>query len=232
MTNIKLKTRAIKLRKRGKTYSEIMEELNIVLPKSTLSNWCKGVKLPKWYISKINKLSKKNLNYAQKIAQASNEKKREILLTSLRLEALKTIKHLNKNNLKILLAILYICEGARWKSHSGLMLGSSDQNIILLYLELLNRCYNIKFREVKCRISYRADQNIKKLEKYWSEITGIPLVNFYKTKPDPRTIGKKTLKKDYKGVCVLTCRGSNIQLELEQIVRLLVKRLRAHSSAG
>jgi len=226
MADLKLKTKAIKLRKKGKTYSEMKKELGTTIPKSTLSNWCKNVKLPKWYVSKIKKLNKKNLSHAQKIAHASNERKRELLLKSLGLKARQTIKCLNKNWFKTILAVLYLGEGAKWKGHSGMMLGSSDQNIILLYLALLAKCYNISPKEIKCRISYRADQNIKKLEKDWSKITKIPLVNFYKTKPDPRTIGKKTLKKDYKGVCVLTCRGSNIQLELEQITNLLVKKLK------
>lgn len=226
MNKNQLKITAIKLRAQGKTYSEIKKKLCITTPKSTLSNWCKNVKLPKWYVSKIAKLNRKNLTYAQKIARISNERKRETFLNSLKSEAKKTIEHLNKKWLKVILAALYLGEGAKWKGHSGLMLGSSDLNIILLYLKLLTKCYNIKPQEVKCRVSYRADQKIKELEKYWSEITKIPLENFYKTKPDPRTIGKKTLKKEYKGVCVLTCRGANIQLELEQITRLLLKKLK------
>lgn len=34
----------------------------------------------------------------------------------------------------------------------------------------------------------------------------------------------------YKGVCVITCAGSHIQLELEEIAKLLLEKLRAHSS--
>ena len=47
-----------KLRAKGKTYSEIMTELNVKLPKSTISDWCRGVSLPKWYQVKIDKLNK------------------------------------------------------------------------------------------------------------------------------------------------------------------------------
>lgn len=217
------------LREKGKTYSEISNILDITVPKSTLSNWCNDVRLPSWYNKKIKKLNKKSLSKAQISAWASNANKREIFLKSIKTEALKIISALDKENLKIILAMLYLGEGAKWKGHSGLMLGSSDPNIILLYLELLNKCYAIQTDDLKCRISYRADQNIKKLETFWSNITDIPHKNFYKTKPDPRTLGKKTQNKKYKGVCVLTCGGTNIQLELEQIVILLLKKLRACS---
>lgn len=232
MDKIELRKKATTLRKQGKTYSEIQRKLKKPIPKSTLSYWCKNIKLPSWYNDRIKEINNKNLNRARKIALVINRKKREVFLKSVKSEASKTISSLDERNLKIILATLYLGEGAKWKGHSGLMLGSSDPNIILLYLELLERCYNIKKSEIKCRICYRADQNIKKLEKFWSKITNISLKNFYKTKPDARTFGKKTLKKDYKGVCVLMCKGTNIQLELEQVTNLLLEKLRAHSSVG
>jgi len=226
MIREELKKQVRVLRSDGRTYSEIKNILGISIPKSTLSDWCRNVKLPDWYNKKIKQLNKKSLNKAQKIAWASNRKKREDFLKSIKSEAINIISRLDESNLKIILAMLYLGEGAKWREHSGLMLGSSDPNIILLYILLLNKCYGIKLQELKCRICYRADQNIKKLESFWSKLTGIPLSNFYKTKPDPRTIGKKTLKKEYKGVCVITCKGTNIQLELEQIAFLLLKKLK------
>jgi len=122
----------------------------------------------------------------------------------------------------MLLAFLYLGEGSKWSGHSGLMLGSSDNNIIKLYLHLLKKCYSLDAGKLKCRISYRADQNINLLEKYWSKVTGIPIKNFYKTKPDPRTVGKPTKNKDYKGVCVIMGGGTAIQLELEAIPKIIL----------
>lgn len=203
-----------------------MKALKIRLPKSTLSNWCCDVNLPKWYEDKVNKLNRRNFSKAQKMAWVSNKAKREQFLNDL----LAGNQHLtekldDKDILKMLLAILYLGEGSKWRSHSGLILGSSDPNIIRLYVRLLNLCYSIEAEKLKCRISYRADQDIHKLQKYWSRIASIPLKNFYKTIPDPRTIGKPTRKKGYKGVCVVSCAGSHIQLELEAIPRIILKGL-------
>ncbi len=226
MIREKVKKQVWILREKGKTYSEIKRVLGICMPKSTLSDWCRGVKLPIWYDDKIKELNNKSFNKALKIAWASNRKTREDILKSVESEAIKTIAKLDDANLKIILATLYLGEGSKWKSHSGLVLGSSDPNIILLYITLLDRCYGIKYYDLKCRISYRADQDIKRLEAFWSKVTGIPRGNFYKTIPDPRTIGKKTQNKDYKGVCVISCKGANIQLELEQITNLLLKKIK------
>lgn len=221
-----VKKQVRRLRSKGKTYSEIQDLLKVSLSKSTLSGWCKDVALPKWYKQKIYRLNQENYKKARKLAWAANKTKRERFLQEL-LNDIKPLQEKIKDRevLKMILAILYLGEGTKWKGHSGLVLGSSDPNIILLYIKLLELCYGIDREKMKCRISYRADQNIKSLERYWSRITSIPLTNFYKTKPDPRTIGKPTKKKEYKGVCVVMCAGSHIQLELEAIPKLILKGL-------
>ena len=232
MAKLILREKVRKLRTRGNTYSEIRQTLNISIPKSTLSSWCQDVSLPNWYNAKIRKLNNKGLKKAQLMAWASIKKRREQYLKKIRKQATFILKKFSQEDLKVSLAMLYLGEGAKWKGHSGLMLGSSDPNIILLYISLLRKCYKINPTQLKCRISYRVDQNIRQLEKYWSTITKIPQENFYKTKPDPRTKGKKTKKIDYHGVCVLTCAGAEIQLELEEIAKILLQKLRACSSFG
>ncbi|TSC91647.1 MAG: Uncharacterized protein CEN90_445 [Parcubacteria group bacterium Licking1014_17] len=222
----KLIFRVRELRSEGNTYSEIMKSLKISVPKSTISNWCSGVKLPSWYIDKLNRINKKNFSKAQKMAWVSCKIKRERFLNQIK----QNISHLtnkidDKDVLKTILSVLYLGEGTKWKSHRGLMLGNTDPATIKLYVRLLNICYGIKADSLKCRVSYRADQDIKSLEKYWAKTTGIPLKNFYKTIPDPRTVGKPTRRKNYKGVCVITCAGTHIQLELEAIPKLILSGL-------
>lgn len=226
MDRIALREKARELRKRGKTYSEIMNTLDIKVPKSTMAFWCRGVQLPDSYWSKLDRINKYNYLKARKAAWSVNRQKRERLLSEL-LRDNKVLKEKVKDNsvLKIILAILYLGEGAKWKSHRGLMLGSSEADIVNLYIRLLEKCYGIKNNQLKCRVSYRADQNLKVLEKFWSKTTGIPLNNFYKSKPDPRTVGKVTRNKDYKGVCVITCAGTHIQLELEAIPKIILSGL-------
>lgn len=218
--------RAGELRSQGKTYSEIIKSLKITVPKSTISSWCSDVKLPPWYQDKINRLNKKNFNKAQKMAWVSNKIKRERFVNEINNKATRIAgKIKDKDVLRVILSVLYLGEGTKWKYHSGLMLGNSDSNTIKLYIKLLNICYGIPVTSLKCRISHRADQNIKLLERFWSKETGIPLTNFYKTIPDPRTVGKPTKRKDYKGVCVITCAGSHIQLELEAIPKIILSGL-------
>lgn len=217
------KSMAQKLRKEGKTYTEIRTLLGSRIPKSTLSHWCSNVNMPAWYQKKVDELNKSNFSKAQKMAWVSSRTKREQMIKNIFKRNKHLIKKADQDVSKMLLAFLYLGEGSKWNGHSGLMLGSSDINIIKLYLQLLKRCYSLDANILKCRISYRADQDISLLEKYWSRITGIPLKNFYKTKPDPRTVGKPTKNRDYKGVCVIMGGGTAIQLELEAIPKIILK---------
>ena len=218
------------MRRQGKTYGEIRLAVNRQIPKSTLSNWCKNVILPNEYNERLKKIIAKNSEKSRAYALVINKIRREKYLQSIiEKEKRLAIKLRDKDVAKIALSMLYLGEGAKWKGHSGLFLGSSDPDIILLYILLLAKCHGIKSNQLRCRIGYRADQNIRKLERYWSHVTKIPIRNFYKTKPDPRTKGKKTRKVDYKGVCVITCAGARIQLELEALAKLFLENLRAHS---
>lgn len=220
---ISVRKKVQKLRSLGHTYSEIKSSLGFNIPQSTLSYWCKPVKLPPFYYRKL-----------EKISEVSRAKGRETMLVKRRKESALFFKKTKEQNARLLkkididsdvkkiaLVILYLGEGSKWKSHRGLMLGSSDPDIIRLYIKLLNDVYSISKSLLRARILYRADQNLKRLTNFWSNITGLPKEYFYKTKPDPRTIGKPTKNKDYKGVCVISCAGTKIQLELEIIAKMI-----------
>lgn len=128
----------------------------------------------------------------------------------------------DKRVAKIALAMLYLGEGAKWKSTRGLRLGSSDPKIIVDYLELIDLCFGIERSRVRCRVQHRADQNSSNLIEYWSRITKIPKEQFYPSYVDKRTIGKITTKVDYKGVCSIMSPGTDIQHELSVIADIKV----------
>lgn len=223
MDRIRLKEKAIRLRKQGKTYLEIQHGLGVVIPKSTLSGWCKNVPLPAFYEEKIQRLTTKRLKKIRKLAVLANKRKQEQLLSALQAKNEYLIKYLNKDICKLLLSILYLGEGAKHKGTRQLVLASSDSKIIQLYLKLLHKCFPLSKKRFRVCVGCRADQNIKKLEKYWHSITKIPLSQFHKAQVDKRTIGKKTKKKEYKGVCRIVYYDTKIQLELEQLAQQIVK---------
>jgi hypothetical protein len=217
-----IKEKVIELRVAGKMYSEIQAILNIKIPKSTLWTWCKGVT-----ISDAAKLK-----MSEKIEQtlAISRIKAMDVLKQKRLSRLDKIYDLNKklagkikNNsiAKIALSMLYLGEGG--KTRSSVMFGSSDPNIIGLFLSLLRQCYTLDESKLRFTLQCRADQNVTKLESYWSKVTKIPLSQCYKVQIDPRTKGKPSKKPDYKGVCRIDYFSGHIDDELKIIVKLINK---------
>jgi hypothetical protein len=217
------KDEVIKLRKKGMTYGEIIKDLNLLIPKSTLSDWCENISSDPKYKLVLERAARKNISKGHIFALKANKIKREKYLQSIR----KNIKHLNnifknKDVAKISLSMLYLGEGSKTRRGS-IMFGNSDPEIIKIFLRMLRYCYNIDEEKFRCTLQCRADQDIKTLEKFWSKATNIPLEKFYKARIDPRTIGKISKKPDYKGVCRIDYFSAHIYNELMAIIELMYK---------
>jgi hypothetical protein len=218
------KERVIKLRKLGKSYPEIRNIVGKNIPKSTLSYWCKGVPLEGQYADRIAELKLKNLKTAQKAAFLANRSRREVYLKNIdeRNDHLAILLK-DRDIAKIALVMLYLGEGSKDLKRGSLVFGNSDPFIVSLFMRLLRYCYKIDENKFRCTLQCRADQDVKRLEKFWSLITKIPLNLFYRARIDPRTIGKISRKVDYKGVCRIDYFSAGIPLELIRITRVIHK---------
>lgn len=211
------KNKAILLRKSGKTYGEIKKMIKQPIPKSTLSTWFFGLTMSLSQKENIQKRIRKNIFNGQRAAVEANRTRRREYIRAVE----KRVRHLgkkikNKDIAKIAITMLYLGEGT--KSHGGsLIFGNSDPKIIGLFLKLLRYCYNIDENKFRCTLQCRADQDIKKLEKFWSKTTEISLKQFYNARIDPRTIGKPSKKPDYKGVCRIDYFSADVYNELMKI---------------
>lgn len=218
---ISYKQNAIELRKKGFTYGEIRKTVEGKIPKSTLGEWFKRITLSASANKRLEKVINKKLKFAHICALEANKKRRKEYLDTIE----RRVRHLKKQLVdadiaKIVLAVLYLGEGAKG-TNRAFMLGNSDPKIIKLYLALLRKCYNIDESKFRCTLQCRADQDTLKLEKFWSKITKIPLSQFYKARVDPRTIGKKSKKPDYKGVCRIDYFSADIYNEIEKIIEII-----------
>ncbi|MEW5805619.1 MAG: hypothetical protein AB1721_02770 [Patescibacteria group bacterium] len=197
MVQAELKKQVVKLRRQGKTYTEICQILKKEIPKSTLSYWCQGIALPKEYYRKIKQIASQN----RLAALEANKKRRQEYLNSLFRNNLFSKALLRNNQVaKLALIVLYFSQGSLSR-RSSLMLSSSNPKIISLFLKLLNQSYQIDKTKFRVTIFCRADQSAKKLELFWGRLTKIPKTQFYKTQKDPRTKNISSRKNNYKGTC-------------------------------
>lgn len=215
-----IKNKAIKLRSQGKTYKEIIKEIGKKISKSTLSNWCKNVNTPTFYKNKIRQLNLESLNLARQKANSVKQVQFKQYIEEISENIKPITNNLTKKEYKLMLGMLYLCEGKRAQK-SSMTFGNSDPLIINLYLKLLRKSYGIDESRFRCTVQCRADQNVKELENFWSSATNIPLSKFYKAQIDRRTLNKPTLKENYKGVLRIDYFSAEIFWELQKIAQLL-----------
>lgn len=104
----------------------------------------------------------------------------------------------------------------RWKSAVNYPVEVTNTNpaIIRLFLDFLRKGLEIDESRIRVQIQIHEGDNKLELEKYWSNITGIPRDNFNKTIVRP--IGNKAGKT--KGTCKVRFSDKQTYLKLKQIL--------------
>ncbi|MBP9686259.1 MAG: hypothetical protein KBD66_00485 [Candidatus Doudnabacteria bacterium] len=204
--NLKLKQKAISLRKLGKTYAEIQTTLGSI-PKGTLSTWLKSVEL--------STIQKKRILERMKIGAAKGRQKGGWRNRELSLERIENIKQsaimnfglLSHDPLFIMGVTLYWAEGS--KTNRSFQFMNSDIRLVKLMLAWLHSIGKIPSDRVKLRLYTHRIYSHLHHESYWSKELGIPLSQFKKTvyKATPHTSAKNP---DYKGCMRLEVSGSEL----------------------
>ena len=220
----KIKQKVRSLRRQGWSLREI--SLKMGIPKSTILGWVRDICLSEKQRGRIKQKIIASGAIGRPLAVKANREKIEKWKEGIREKA----KHFEKLPLKspeigkLICGILYLCEGAKYPSTRGLIFGNSDPMVICCFLGLLRRFFAIKEDKLRCRVMYRWDQDSRRLERYWSNVTDIPLKQFFKTKPDARTKNKPTRKVNYGGVCAIQYSDTTLQFTLQAIGETIIKK--------
>ncbi len=222
---LQLKDKAIKLRLAGKTYSEINKSLGVAVPKSTLSGWCSRVLLSKDLNARLVTRQRLRIGLGSLRAAQTKRARRQSYLDSLFKKNRYLFKLLYKHeSAKLVLTALYLGEGSKNARRGAVTFGNSDPKTIALFLRLFRRCYELDGTKFRCTVQCRADQNVPQLEKFWHEVTEIPLSQFYGSRIDKRTIGQKSIKPDYKGVCRIDYFSAEVLNDILEAIKVITGR--------
>ena len=206
MAKTKEKLKAIKLRKQGLSYGEILKQISVA--KSTLSLWLRSVGLAK---RQKQRLTEKRLAAALKGAQ-TKKKQRLFITEEIKSKARNEIKKVSRRELWLIGTAFYWAEGSKQKEHNvsqKVKFSNSDQGAIKIFLKWLQDICKIPKKNIYFRISLHdsAINRLSKIQKYWSEVTKFRINNFQKIdwkKHNPKT-KRKNVENKYFGllnVCV------------------------------
>lgn len=167
------------LRKRGFTIPEI--EKIIGCPRSSISNWVKGVKISSVVRQRMREREYQRRGEASK--SRAGQSKPKLRRPSFRLKECLTAE---EQRLKDAFLMLYYGEGA--KTSNGVMICNADSNVIKVSLLALRQTYRVIEERIHCRLSILDMHDEDEQKEYWRQVTGVN--KFYKS-----TIKKYDAKK-------------------------------------
>jgi hypothetical protein len=223
-----IRERARELRRAGMNYSEIREALGVDLPKSTLNNWVSDVLLTP---EQQQRIIEKDREAAARGRHGGpwgggagfNREMKRRRLEAAQQRAAPIVGRLlqDEDALLLMVAALYMGEGS--KRGDRFSISNSDPRFIQTLLTILRRYLDIDESKFHCQLSITEGMDEIALKRYWSEITRIPLDQFYKSSIKKDSGG---LKRDgYKGVCVIYYRSLEIRRFIDAIANGVIDNL-------
>lgn len=216
---IHVKAKAVVLRKRGYSLSEISEELKI--SKSTSSLWLTNVTLPKRAIERLTK--KKILGQYKTILIRQEKRKRLISFFEEKAASdLKTIR-MSKNISKLLCALVYYCEGAKGTDRYVTFI-NSDPSLIQLFLFVFRKSFLIDESKFRLLMHLHTYHKENKQKLFWSNVTNIPIEQFMHSYRKPNT--QKRIRENYQGCVSIRYYDAIIAKELLAYYRIAAKQFK------
>ena len=167
-----LREKALSLRKKGMSYSQIKEKLDI--SKSTLSVWLKEYPLSQKRINELRAWSERRIERCR----VTKAKKKEARLNALYTKTKKNIGNLSNREKDLAAAFLYWAEGTK-ASYGVIQMTNTDPAMVTFFVEWLKgRGCDVK--KIRVYVHLYSDMDIKKSLRFWSKTLNIPLDRFRK----------------------------------------------------
>lgn len=197
----KEKVKAIQMRKYGRSYREIIKETNV--SKSTISLWLKDIELTPRQKEKLLQGREISRYAGAKAQQRRRIERTEEIMNNAREE----LPNLSGNELFLPGLMLYWAEGA--KSNETIKFSNPDPLMIKLMMRWFREICDVPEKKFRIALHIHEILSRKNAEKYWSEVTNIPLSQFQKTFVKPTSLGqRKNIL--YNGTCVICVYDKNL----------------------
>jgi hypothetical protein len=188
MAKTELKQKVLALRKQGKSYSQIRQELKV--SKGSLSLWLKDYPLSRERINQLRGSSEIRIEKYSRTMQIKREKRFAEYYNQ------EKIKHvpLSKKELFIAGLFLYWREGMKNVKYP-LTLYNTNPQLVKFGLIWYRSSLNIPLEKIKVYLHLYSDMDINEEMKFWSKELKMPLSRF--AKPQIKKSEKSAIK--YKG---------------------------------
>ena len=158
--------KAIALRLKGMSYTEIKEKLGI--SKSTLHYWLKDYPLSD---ERIRSLRDWNAQRIERF-RATMQKKRDTRMDDVYAQAQKRVGPLSKREFLLAGLFLYWAEGSK-TSPSTVALTNTDPAMLLFFARWLEDCFDVPKKRMLVKLHLYSDMDIPKQTNFWLRTLGL-----------------------------------------------------------
>ena len=190
--------KARQARRNGLSLRAIEKLLNV--PSSTVSKWVRD-------IQSNNRFYKK-----ARIFETENKNKEVYIFKKYSVD---------KNQAKMLLSLLYWCEGSKYPSTNCVAFSNSDHIMMKTFIELLRKGFTLEEQKLRVRLQLHSTHNVDKENSFWSTLLKIPLSQF--GKPTITTPKNKRKRLNYRGTCTIKYYDVKLLLQITGIYECFSK---------
>ncbi|MCX6762527.1 MAG: hypothetical protein NT093_01970 [Candidatus Moranbacteria bacterium] len=200
-------SKSIQLRKRGRSFREISELLNI--SKSTASLWTRAIILNPKAIERLTGLR----DLGRKRSKKTKERQRMKIEEEIAKKARMTVRNakLNDSHRKIICSLIYWCEGG--KNDGGRVnFTNSDPQLMRYFLKIFRKSFPLNEKKFRALLHMHEYHQERKQIRFWSKVTKIPTMQF--SKSFHKKNSGKNIRAGYPGCLSVRYYDSKIQKEL------------------
>jgi len=212
------KQKAIKLRQKGFSYSQIKEKLNI--GKGTLSEWLSGMPLSEERIKELRDFSPQRIERYRNTMQKKSRDQHDLIYKNIK----DKLKSLSDRDLLISGFFLYWGEGSKTKSYS-VALTNTNPKMLVFFIKWLE-FFNVPKEKLRVKLHLYSDMKIKDQVSFWSKTLDIPITQFRNSYIKKTKLSSVTYKNGFgHGTCSVIVEdkviASQILIGLEYIQDIL-----------
>lgn len=214
------KIKARNLRREGKSVHEIQEILGI--GRSSISVWVRDIELTAQQKLRLSTRGVAlDVMERRRMTRWENESK---IRRGFLERGFRDVEQLRNIDIMMIGLGLYWGEGSK-TSRGSIELSNTDPRIIQIYILFLSKCLELSAGKMRGHVGLHSHLSVKKAEKYWSDLSGIPLSQFQKTSIQKSRAGNGERDKLSFGTFTVGAYDTAARIRLEGWIQGVYKRL-------
>jgi hypothetical protein len=203
MAHRDLKQKAIELRKKGLSYTQIKAELTV--SKSTLSGWLADMPLSE---KRIRELRDNSPIRIERYRNTMREK-RQVKLDAAYKDIGKKIGKMSERDLFVSGFFLYWAEGTKTRN-GAIEMTNTSPNMLKFFIHWLG-LFNVPREKMKVHLHLYSDMNVKKQIQFWARTLSLPVSQFNKPYIKANSMSSITYKNGFgQGTCSISVNDARL----------------------